>query len=149
LSIEKNLDYPLFPDNTQEKVQHLVDSLQSVRLRLQTLETSFTTAESESPELMHSLEAFNEKWRERIRNVLEKWARLEHTGSLVKEWSTRATLLEEMEQRLNKVPDDFDGQALRNLYAVLGSTQSLLDAMKELGDSMQQINWDQWAVARF
>jgi len=54
-----------------------------------------------------------------------------------------------MEQRLNKVPDDFDGQALRNLYAVLGSTQSLLDAMNELGDSMQQINWDQWAVARF
>jgi hypothetical protein len=149
LSIEKNLDYPLFPDNTQEKVRHLVDSLQSVRLRLQTLEASFTTAESESPELMHSLEAFNEKWRKRIRNVLEKWARLEHTDSLVKEWSTRATLLEEMEQRLNKVPDDFDGQALRNLYAVLGSTQSLLDAMNELGDSMQQINWDQWAVARF
>jgi predicted RNase H-like nuclease (RuvC/YqgF family) len=149
LSIEKNLDYALFPDNTEEKVQHLVDSLQSVRLRLLTLETSFTTAESESPELMHSLEAFNEKWRGRIRNVLEKWARLEHTDSLVKEWSTRATLLEEMEQRLDQVNDDFDGQALRNLYAVLGSTQSLLEAMNELGDSMQQINWDQWAVARF
>jgi len=149
LSIEKSLDYPLFPDNTQEKVQHLVDSLQSVRLRLQTLEASFTTAESESPELMHSLEAFNEKWRGRIRKVLEKWARLEQTDTLVKEWSTRATLLEEMEQRLDKVPDDFDEQALRNLYAVLGSTQSLLEAMKELGDSMKQINWDQWAVERF
>jgi len=31
----------------------------------------------------------------------------------------------------------------------MGSTQSLLDAMKELGDSMKQINWNQWAVARF
>ncbi len=149
LNIEKNLDYPLFPDNTQEKVQHLVDSLQSVRLRLQTLETSFTTAESESPEMMRSLEAFNEKWRGRIRNVLEKWARLEHTDNQIKEWSTRETLLEEMEQQLNKAPEDFDGQALRNLYTVLGSTQSLLDAMKELGDSMKQINWDQWAVSRF
>jgi hypothetical protein len=149
LSIEKNLDYALFPDNTQEKVQHLADSLQSVRLRLLTLEASYTTAESESPKLMQSLEAFNEKWRERIRNVLEKWARLEHTDSLVKEWSTRATLLEEMEQRLDKVNDDFDRQALRNLYAVLGSTQSLLEAMNELGNSMKQINWDQWAVERF
>jgi len=54
-----------------------------------------------------------------------------------------------MEQRMDKIPDDFDGQALRNLYAVLGSTQSLLEAMKELGDSMKQINWDQWAVERF
>ena len=149
LSIEKSLDYALFPDNTEEKVQHLVDSLQSVRLRLQTLEASFTTAESESPELMHSLEAFNEKWRGRISKVFEKWARLERTDTLVKEWSTRATLLAEMEQRLNKVPDDFDDQALRNLYAVFGSTQSLLEAMKELGDSMKQINWDQWAVERF
>lgn len=149
LSIEKNLDYPLFPDNTREKVQRLVDSLQSVRLRLQTLEASFTTAESESPELMHSLEAFNGKWRERIRKVLVKWARLQLTDSPVKEWSTRATLLEEMEQQLDKVPDDLDGPALRNLYAVLGSTQSLLDAMKELGESMQQLNWDQWEVARF
>jgi uncharacterized membrane protein YccC len=149
LSIEKSLDYPLFPDNTEEKVQHLVDSLQSVRLRLLTLEASFSTAESESPELMHSLEAFNEKWRGRIRKVLEKWARLEQTDTLVKEWSTRATLLEEMEQWLDKVPDDFDEQALRNLYAMLGSTQSLLEAMKELGGSMQQINWDQWAVERF
>jgi hypothetical protein len=148
-NIEKNLDYPLFPDNTPDKVQYLVNSLQSVRLRLQTLEASFTTAESESPELMQSLEALNEKWRGRIRNVLEKWARLEHTDNIVMKWSTRATLLEEMEQQLNRVTEDFDGQALRNLYAVLGSTQSLLEAMKELGDSMQQINWNQWAVARF
>ena len=30
-----------------------------------------------------------------------------------------------------------------------GSTQSPLEAMKELGNSMKQINWNQWAVARF
>ena len=154
LTVEKNLDYPLFPDNTLEKVQHLVDSLQSVRLRLLTLETSFTVAESESPELMHSLDDLNEKWRKRICSVLEKWARLEQTDTLIKEWSTGTTLSEDLEQHLDKLqqdkhPDDFDGQALRNLYAVLGSTNSLLDAMHELGNSMQQINWKQWEVARF
>ena len=154
LTVEKSLDYPLFPDNTPEKVQHLVDSLQSVRLRLQTLETSFTTAEAESPELMQSFDALNDKWRMRIASILGKWARLEQTDALIKEWNSGATLSEDIEQQLeqlqqNSNPDDFDGQSLRNLYAVLGSTQSLLDAMHELGNSMQQINWQQWEVARF
>ena len=154
LSLEKNLDYPLFPDNTQEKVQHLVDSLQSVRLRLQTLEASYTTAESESSELMRSLDSINRKWRESIHSVFEKWARLEQTDILNKEWNTRSDLSEELKLQLGRLQqeqgsDEFDGQALRNIYTVMGSTQSLLDAMKELGDNMQQINWDQWAMSRF
>jgi len=154
LSLEKNLDYPLFPDNTQEKVQHLVDSLQSIRLRLQTLEASYTTAEAESPELMRSLDSVNEKWRGRIHSVFKKWARLEQTDILIKEWNTQSDLSEELKQQLGRLQqekgsDDFDGQALRNIYTVMGSTQSLLDAMKELGDNMKQINWDQWAVSRF
>ena len=116
---------------------------------LLTLEASFTTAESESPELMQSLEVFNGKWRERIRKVLEKWARLEPADVLINEWRTQPSLSQELEQQLDKVNDDVDGQDLRNIYAVLGSIQSLLEAMKELGDSMKQINWDQWAVERF
>ena len=154
LKVEKNLDYPLFPDNTPEKVQHLVDSLQSVRLRLQSVEATYTVAESESPELMQSLDPLNEKWRKRIRHILEKWARLEQTDSLVKEWSTESTLSQDLEQQLDKLQHDnelrdSDRQDLVNIYAVIGSIQSLLDAMKELGDSMKQINWHQWAVARF
>ena len=154
LSLEKNLDYPLFPDNTQEKVQRLVDSLQSVRLRLQTLEASYTTAESESPELMRSLDSINRKWRESIHSVFEKWSRLEQTDILNKEWNAQSNLSEELKQQFGRLQQEqgsaeFDGQALRNIYAVMGSTQSLLDAMKELGDNMQQINWEQWAVSRF
>jgi hypothetical protein len=73
---------------------------------------------------------------------------------LIEEWGTRADLSHELEQQLGELekgkrPDDIDDRALQNLYAVMGSTQSLLDAMKELGDSMKQINWNQWAVARF
>jgi Ca2+-binding EF-hand superfamily protein len=59
-----------------------------------------------------------------------------------------------MEQALAKLqqgnePGVIDRQDLRNIYAFFGSIQSLLDAMRELGDSMKQINWPQWAVARF
>jgi len=154
LSTEKNLDYPLFPDNTPEKVQHLVDSLQSVRLRLQTLEATFTTAEAESPELMRSLGSHNEKWRTRLRNVLEKWSQLEQTDTPIEEWRTHSVLSRDLQKQLDKLQQDkgisdLDSQHMRNIFAVLGSTRSLLDAMKELGDSMQQINWEQWAVERF
>jgi uncharacterized membrane protein YccC len=154
LSTGKSLDYPLFPDNTPEKVQHLTDSLQSVRLRLLTLEATFTAAEAESPELMRSLGPLNDKWRTRIRNVLEKWSQLEQTDSLIEEWRSHSTLSSDLEQQLDKLQqnkelNEVNSQDLRNVYAVIGSTRSLLDAMKELGDSMQQINWDQWAVERF
>ena len=154
LSTGKNLDYTLFQDNTPEKVQHLVDSLQSIRLRLQTLEATFTTAEAESPELMRSLGPLNEKWRTRIRNVLEKWSQLEQTDTPIEEWRTHAALSRDLQQQLDTLQQDkdisdLDGQHLRNIFAVLGSTQSLLDAMEELGESMQTINWDQWAVERF
>ncbi|MGB5426216.1 MAG: FUSC family protein, partial [Gammaproteobacteria bacterium] len=152
--VEKNLEYSLFPENTPEKVQHLVDSLQSVRLRLQSMEANYTLAESESPELLQSLTTFHGKWRQHIHSMLNKWARLEQTDSLTKEWSFQKTFSQEMEQALAKLqqgnePGVIDRRDLRNIYAVFGSIQSLLDAMKELGDSMQQISWHQWAVARF
>jgi uncharacterized membrane protein YccC len=154
LGVEKNLDYPQFPDNTPEKVQDLVDNLQSIRLRLQSLETAFDKAIEESPELMQALAPLSEKWRQRVQGLFERWARLERADTLIEEWSTRADLSHELEQQLGELekgkrPDDIDDRALQNLYAVMGSTQSLLDAMKELGDSMKQINWNQWAVARF
>mgnify|MGYP001814181300 CR=1 FL=1 len=152
--VEKTLDYSLFPDNTPEKVQHLVDSLQSVRLRLQSMEATYSLAESESPELLQSLTTVHGKWRQRIHSMLDKWARLEQSDSLTKEWGFQATFSEEMEQALAKLqhgkePGFIDRRDLRNIYAVFGSIQSLLDAMKQLGESMQQINWHQWAVARF
>jgi uncharacterized membrane protein YccC len=154
LTVEKNLDYPQFPDNTPEKVRHLIDSLQAVRLRLVSLEKTCTVAESESPELMRALAVFNVKWRKRIQGVLHQWSKLQATETRVTEWDRCSTFSQEMEQQLGKLQQDaalsdVDRPALRNIYAVIGSTQSLLDAMKELGDSMNQINWKQWSVARF
>ena len=154
LSIEKNIDYKLFPDNTPEKVRHLVDSLQAVRLRMQTLETAYTTAANESPELMKSLESVDGKWRSYVSDTLRHWSRPGHRGNQVRQQDSALSMSEDVEQKLNKLQSDtdpgaIDKQGLRNVYAVIGSTQSLLDAMKELGESMQQINWQQWSVARF
>jgi len=154
LSIEKNLDYELFPDNTPEKVRHLVDSLQAVRLRMQTLETAYTTAANESPELMKSLESIDGKWRNYVSDTLRHWSRPGHRENRVRLQDSTISMSEEVERKLDKLqsdtdPGSIDKQGLRNVYAVVGSTQSLLDAMQELGENMQQINWQQWSVARF
>ncbi|HED18492.1 MAG TPA: hypothetical protein ENI74_03205 [Gammaproteobacteria bacterium] len=142
--MERNLDYSQFPDNPPGKVHGLVDNLQSIRFRLQNLDATYGKAVSESPELMQTLAPLNEKWRQHVQNVFEQWARLEKTDTLIEEWNAQASLSQELEQH-----DVTDDRALQNLYAVVGSTQSLLEAMKELGDSIKQINWNQWAVARF
>ena len=60
----------------------------------------------------------------------------------------------DMEQRLAQLQqldglDRKDQRSLHSLFAFIGSTQSLLDALKELEDSMQQLNWGQWSAARF
>jgi chromosome segregation ATPase len=154
LSLEKRLDYPQFPENSPEKVQDLVDSLQSIRFRLQSLEASYDKAANESPELMQALAPLSEKWRQRVQSVFEQWAHLDKMDTLIDEWSTEASLSHELERQLGELKqgrstDGIDDRALQNLYAVMGSTQSLLEAMKELGDSMKRINWTQWAVARF
>ena len=103
---------------------------------------------------MRSLSSLNEKWRTRIHNVLKKWSQLEQTHTPIEEWRTHSALSRDLQQQLDtlqqgKELNDVDSQDLRNVYAVIGSTKSLLDAMQELGDSMQAINWDQWAVERF
>ncbi len=142
--MEKNLDYLQFPDNPPDKVQGLVDNLQSIRFRLQSLDATYGRAVKESPELMQTLAPLNAKWRQRVQSVFEQWARLEKTDILIEEWNAQESLSQELERH-----DITDDRALQNLYAVVGSAQSLLEAMKELGDSIKQINWNQWAVARF
>jgi len=54
-SVAAKLDYSLFPDNSEEKVQGLLQGLYSVRNRLQALETNYNRAASQSPELLHGM----------------------------------------------------------------------------------------------
>jgi len=41
------------------------------------------------------------------------------------------------------------GTGMQHLYALIGSTRGLLDAMEELQKRMRQINWHQWSMERF
>ena len=103
---------------------------------------------------MKSLESVDGKWRDYVSETLRHWSRPGHRENRLRLQDSTISMSEEVEQKLDKLqsdtdPGSIDKQGLRNVYAVVGSTQSLLDAMQELGENMQQINWQQWSVARF
>jgi uncharacterized membrane protein YccC len=152
--LEKTLNYDLFPDNSPEKVQRLVDGLQSIRWRLQSLELTYDRAARESPELMQAIAPLNEKWRTHVQDWLRKWARLVTAGGAGKDTAVPIDVSMPLMQQLDDLRETsgmegLDDRALQHLYAVMGSTQSLLEALRRLGESMQQINWHQWSAARF
>lgn len=154
LKLEKSLDYSLFPDNTPDKVQLLVDNLQAVRLRLQSLEATYTDAESSMGSLMHNLSGMGDTWTRRLVDTLTHWSHLDFASDNVNAWRDQSAFALDMEQRLAQL-QQLDGlnrkdqRSLHSLFAFIGSTQSLLDALGELEDSMQQLNWGQWSTARF
>ena len=152
--LEKKLDYDRFPDNTPEKVQLLVDGLQSIRWRLQNLDLTYDRAARESPELMQAIAPLNETWRTHVQDLLQTWTRQVAAGDTVndKAMSTDVSmpLLQQLDDlRKSRTMDDLDDRALQHLYTVTGSTQSLLEAVRRLDDSMTQINWHQWSAERF
>jgi uncharacterized membrane protein YccC len=150
--VEKNLDYKLFPDNTPDKVKHLIESLQSITFRLQSLEIAHNRVLTHSPDLMKSLNPLRKQLRERLQRVFDSWARFEVTDALGDE---RATLLEisrDLEKRLDALDYNkarTEDRMLRNVYSLLGALKGLIEAMADIQEVINQINWDQWARARF
>ena len=150
--LEQQLDYDLFPDNTPEKVSRLVDSLQSLRWRLQTLEITYDRAAEESPELLRTIAPLNAAWRQHVRDTLNRWSRLKPVtdSEATKEAAYGTRLAQQLEElHASSHLDALDDTALRHLYTVMGSTQSLLESVRMLGENMRQINWHQWSTERF
>jgi DNA-binding transcriptional MerR regulator len=152
--VEKNLDYKLFPDNTPDKVKHLIESLQSITFRLQSLEIAHNRVLTHSPDLMKSLNPLRKQLRERLQRVFDRWAHFERADALGDE---RATLLEisrDLEKKFdtltfNKDKVRTEDRMLRNVYSLLGTLKGLIEAMADTQEVINQINWDQWAEERF
>ena len=152
--LEKKLDFDRFPDNSPEKVLQLVDGLQSMRWRMQSLELTYDRVASEFPELMQALAPMNATWRRHVKSRLQKLVKLVSAGETAKaefkSGDISGQLTEQFEaQKKASAMHSLDDRSLQQLYAVMGSTQSLLEAVGRLGDSMEQINWQQWSAARF
>jgi len=154
IKVEKNLDYKLFPDNTPEKVKNLVDSLQSISFRLQALEIAHDRVVTHCPDLMTSLSPLGKPLREQLQRVFARWARFERADALGDERAILQQISRDLEKRLDTLDHDKDevraeDRMIKNFYALLGSVRSLIEAMADMQSVISQINWDQWAKARF
>jgi uncharacterized membrane protein YccC len=152
--IMKGLDYQQFPANSEDRVQDLAHNLYSLRNRLLTVEASYNTAVTKSPELLQAIQPLQGDWHRRVHEVFNKWARLEAADDLIDAWRRRPELSQDMRQHLDELQQRQGATGIsetgeQNLYALLGSLKGLLEAMNNLQDSMHAINWAEWSTARF
>jgi hypothetical protein len=89
---QKNLDYALYPDNSQDKVQLLHESIQSISYRLQALEICYDQIARHSSELPESLIPLRKQVRETTQRVFERWAKLEQGDAFEEQSALRMSV---------------------------------------------------------
>ncbi len=148
---QKHLNYKLFPDNSPAKVQTLIDALQNISYRLQSLEIAQHRLTRHSGRLPDSYEPLSSQIQKFLRGVFESWEHFESSGELS---HRQNELADELEEQFDKLILDSE-QILSNeqiqtdLYTTIGSLRSLIEAMENTQAIINQINWRQWAIVRF
>ncbi|HFD81587.1 MAG TPA: hypothetical protein ENK05_14535 [Gammaproteobacteria bacterium] len=148
--VSTNLDYRQFPHNDERRVTALLHGLYSLRNRLQLLETNWERTARRSPGLLQLIQPLQGEWRRRMRAVFRRWARLQSADRLIESWRHQPGLARELEDRLDELErHGIDEGEAQSLYALIGSIDSLLEAMAELQRRMHAIDWKQWSAERF
>ena len=154
VKVEKNLNYKLFPDNTPEKVKRLLEDLQSITFRLQSLEIAYDHIVTNYPDLISPLSPLGKQLRELLQRVFRSWARFEKADALGDERATLQQISGDLERRL----DEFDYTKYKvhpeegiilDFYTLLGALKGLIEVMADTQAIISQINWGQWAKQRF
>jgi hypothetical protein len=150
----EHLDFRLGPENTPEKVQRLLDGMQSIIYRLQSLEMAHDRITRHSWRVPDSFLPLSHQVQEAFRQIFEHWASLKSgdereqmRGSLQdlsRDWKEQFDAWE-----ANRDRDFTSDRLLTDLYTLLGSLRGLAEAMSSAQVVISQINWQQWATARF
>ncbi len=123
-AVVKRLDFKMSPRDDAEKMDHLLNGLQSICYRLQALELAHGRADRASSDLTGSIGALLGQLRVRMEGVFDQWARFERCQTL-NERAALQELSKSLEQELRTVAgderlDQLDDQALTSVYALLG-----------------------------
>jgi uncharacterized membrane protein YccC len=150
-TVAGKLDYALFPNNGREKVGRLLDAMHSITLRLDALGIAHSHAAG-----LPGSEPFTrveERLRDRVQGLFERWSRLE-PAEAIDEGASLRDLVRDLEADLEASaarPDamPLDDATLVRLYAMLGCARGLVHVVADSQDAVNEIDWDQWAEARF
>jgi uncharacterized membrane protein YccC len=151
---QKYLDYKLYPDNTPEKVQRLLDSVQSIVYRLQSLEIAHNRIARHFSKIPETFVPLRSQIRELLQRLFERWASFELDGQFEQQRGSLQHLSRNLQQQFDALEtgrdrDPISDQALTDLYTLLGTVRGLVEAMANAQDTINQINWRQWATTRF
>jgi len=155
---QKHLNYSLFPDNPPAKVQTLIDDLQNISYRLQSLEISQYRLTQHASVLPESFKLVGVQIEKYLQCEFERWKRFESSDELELQHNELSRLSDELEQQLDQMVDDtvvdgvqntFHDQIWIDIYTTIGSLRSLIEAMKNTQSIFNQINWHQWETVRF
>jgi uncharacterized membrane protein YccC len=149
-AVEQKLEYGLFPANGPEKVRCLLDALQSLARRLQSLEIAYGRVVRRSAVWSAPLATMGAQIRESLERVFHAWSRLD-LAAVVDERSALRDLARGLERTLEDQlqSEQIDDEALVELYAMLGCARGLIRAAGVTAGAMRSIDWDQWTEARF
>ncbi len=151
---QKYLDYELYPDNTPEKVQRLLDSVQSIVYRLQSLEIAHNRIARHFSKIPETFVPLRSQMRVLLQRLFERWASFDSGDEFEQLRGSLQHLSRDLEQQFDALETGRDrepisDQVRTDLYTLLGTVRGLVEAMANAPDTINQINWRQWATTRF
>jgi uncharacterized membrane protein YccC len=146
------IDQQLFPANTSEQVQRLVNSLGALALRLKDLVDAREYQQARL--LMQKLLDDVKAWRIAIEALFKNWSAdptYEPDSDLQNQLAAK---LKGMEIRINQTLSQAEKGELReedykNFYHLIGSFRGLSESVVEHAKLSAGINWGEWKEARF
>jgi len=146
------IDHRLFPGNTPEQIQTLVNSLQALALRIKDLLN--TREKPQSTLLVRELIDDVRTWRMAIEALFKRWSDNPATELNVNIQERLALTLTAMETRIDQTltlaeqgelrPEDYE-----NFYRLMGSYRGLSESVVAHAKLAEGIDWAQWKEERF
>ena len=146
------IDHRLFPGNTPEQVQALVNSLQALALRIKDLLNARENPQSTL--LVRGLIDDVRAWRVAIEALFQRWSDNPATEPDVDLQERLALEMKAMETRIDQTftlaeQGELGPQDYVNFYRLVGSYRGLSEAVVAHTKLAQGFDWKQWREERF
>ena len=152
-ALAQKIDYGLFAETDQDKVQRLIEAMQSIVYRLQALEGAHAAGAGHAREAARPIADLGGKLGEVVEQVFQRWSRFE-TVDDVEARARLQKLGRELEAELDAAvsaegSERFDDEVLADMYATLGCARGLIQAVGDTQGAITRIDWNELAEARF
>ena len=154
-AVEGTLDYNLLPDNAQERVKHLLNSIESVAARLRVVKTLLERVTAHTSSTHLATNPLGVEIPHRLQQLFERWAMTTRSTVVTKEQRDDISMLyQELEERLETYHAEaeshtYSEQMATDFTALLGGMHGLLDVMAETDRIIDDIDWAHLVEARF